>query len=54
MEIEERDVYPLVEQLVGEEEAEEATVEHGLARERPPAAPRSSSTSPASVRSCRC
>jgi len=32
MEIEERDVYPLVEQLVGEEEAEEATVEHGLAR----------------------
>ncbi len=32
MEIEEREVYPLVEQLVGEEEAEEATVEHGLAR----------------------
>jgi hemerythrin-like domain-containing protein len=32
MEIEERDVYPLVEEYVGEEEAEEATVEHGLAR----------------------
>jgi hemerythrin-like domain-containing protein len=32
MEIEERNVYPLVEQRVGEEEAEEATVEHGLAR----------------------
>jgi|1186.fasta_scaffold1040915_1 hemerythrin-like domain-containing protein len=32
MEIEERDVYPLVEEYVGDEEAEEATVEHGLAR----------------------
>jgi hemerythrin-like domain-containing protein len=32
MEIEERDVYPLVERLVGEEEAKEAMVEHGLAR----------------------
>jgi len=32
MDIEEREVYPLVEQYVGEEEAEEATVEHGLAR----------------------
>ena len=32
MDIEERDVYPLVEEFVGEEEAEEATVEHGLAR----------------------
>ena len=32
MDIEEREVYPLVEEFVGEEEAEEATVEHGLAR----------------------
>jgi len=32
MEIEERDIYPLVERVVGEEEAEEATVEHGLTR----------------------
>ena len=33
MEIEERDVYPLVAQRVGEEEAEEAGIEHRLARE---------------------
>ena len=33
MEIEERDVYPIVERVVGHEEAEEAGVEHGLARE---------------------
>jgi hemerythrin-like domain-containing protein len=33
MEIEERDVYPLVKQRVGEEEAEEAGIEHRLARE---------------------
>src|SRR4051794_6481522 len=33
MEIEERDVYPLVRERVGEEEAEEANVEHRLARE---------------------
>jgi hemerythrin-like domain-containing protein len=33
MEIEERFVYPLVTERVGREEAEEAGVEHGLARE---------------------
>jgi hemerythrin superfamily protein len=33
MEIEERDIYPVVQRVVGEEEAEEAGVEHGLARE---------------------
>ncbi len=33
MEIEERDVYPLVVERVGEEEAEEANIEHRLARE---------------------
>src|SRR5438067_9753545 len=33
MSIEERDVYPLVEQRVGEEEAEEAGIEHRLVRE---------------------
>jgi hemerythrin-like domain-containing protein len=33
MEIEERDVYPVVQRVVGEEEAEEAGVEHRLARE---------------------
>jgi len=33
MQIEERDVYPLVAQRVGEEEAKEATIEHRLARE---------------------
>ena len=33
MEIEERDIYPVVERVVGKEEAEEAGVEHGLARE---------------------
>jgi hemerythrin-like domain-containing protein len=33
MEIEERDVYPIVQRVVGAEEAEEAGVEHGLARE---------------------
>jgi hemerythrin-like domain-containing protein len=33
MEIEEADVYPLVAELVGSEDAEEATNEHGLARE---------------------
>ena len=33
MEIEERDVYPLVAKRVGEEEAKEAGIEHGLARE---------------------
>jgi hemerythrin-like domain-containing protein len=33
MEIEERDVYPLVTERVGEEEAEEAGIEHRLARE---------------------
>jgi hemerythrin-like domain-containing protein len=32
MELEEQLVYPLVEREVGEEDAEEATVEHGLAR----------------------
>ena len=33
MEIEERDVYPIVTERVGEEEAEEAGIEHRLARE---------------------
>ena len=33
MELEERFVYPLVEREVGEEDAEEANVEHGLARD---------------------
>lgn len=33
MSIEERLVYPLVERSVGQEDAEEATVEHGLAKE---------------------
>jgi hemerythrin-like domain-containing protein len=33
MEIEERDIYPVVAQVVGKEEATEAGVEHGLARE---------------------
>jgi len=33
MEIEERDIYPVVERVVGAEEAKEAGVEHGLARE---------------------
>ena len=33
MEIEEHDIYPVVARAVGEEEAEEAGVEHGLARE---------------------
>lgn len=33
MEIEERDVYPLVKRRVGEEEAKEAGIEHRLARE---------------------
>jgi hemerythrin-like domain-containing protein len=33
MRIEEADVYPLVAELVGEEDAEEAGIEHGLARE---------------------
>jgi hemerythrin-like domain-containing protein len=33
MEIEERDIYPVVKRVVGEEEAEEAGVEHRLARE---------------------
>jgi len=33
MEIEERVIYPVVQRVVGKEEAEEAGVEHGLARE---------------------
>ena len=33
MEIEERDIYPVVQRVVGQEEAEEAGVEHRLARE---------------------
>ena len=33
MRIEEADVYPLVAELVGEDDAEEAGIEHGLARE---------------------
>jgi hemerythrin-like domain-containing protein len=33
MTIEERDVYPLVAKLVGEEDAKEADIEHGLARD---------------------
>ena len=33
MEIEERDIYPVVARVVGKDEAEEANVEHGLARE---------------------
>ena len=33
MQIEERDIYPVVQRVVGEEEAEEAGVEHRLARE---------------------
>jgi hemerythrin-like domain-containing protein len=33
MTIEEREIYPLVAQLVGEEDAKEADIEHGLARD---------------------
>jgi hemerythrin-like domain-containing protein len=33
MEIEERDIYPVVKRVIGEEEAKEAGVEHGLVRE---------------------
>ncbi len=33
MNIEEQDVYPLVSRLVGKEDAKEANIEHGLARE---------------------
>jgi hemerythrin-like domain-containing protein len=33
MEIEERDIYPVVQRVVGQEEAEEAEIEHRLARE---------------------
>ena len=33
MEIEERDIYPVVQRVVGKEEAEEASIEHRLARE---------------------
>jgi iron-sulfur cluster repair protein YtfE (RIC family) len=33
MEIEERDIYPVVQRVVGKEDAVEAEVEHGLARE---------------------
>ncbi len=33
MAIEERDVYPLVARLLGEEDAKEADIEHGLARD---------------------
>ncbi len=33
MRIEEQDIYPLVAKEVGEEEAEEANIEHGLARD---------------------
>jgi len=33
MEIEEREIYPVVQRVVGKEEAVEAEVEHGLARE---------------------
>jgi len=33
MTIEERDIYPLVAKLVGEEDAKEADIEHGLARD---------------------
>jgi len=33
MEIEERDIYPVVQRVVGEEEAQEAGIEHRLARE---------------------
>jgi hemerythrin-like domain-containing protein len=33
MEIEERDIYPVVKRVIGEEAAEEAGVEHGLVRE---------------------
>ena len=33
MEIEEKFVYPVIERVVGDEEAEEANIEHGLARE---------------------
>jgi hemerythrin-like domain-containing protein len=33
MQIEERDIYPLVAKLVGQNDAEEANVEHGLARD---------------------
>ena len=33
MEIEERDIYPVVQRVVGKEEAEEAGIEHRLARE---------------------
>jgi hemerythrin-like domain-containing protein len=33
MDIEERDIYPVIERAVGKEEAEEAGVEHRLARE---------------------
>jgi hemerythrin-like domain-containing protein len=33
MKIEEQDVYPLVAKLLGKEDAQEANIEHGLARE---------------------
>src|SRR4051812_26233394 len=33
MELEERLLYPLVQSMIGEEDAEEANIEHGLARE---------------------
>ena len=33
MEIEEKFVYPVVERVIGDEEAEEANIEHGLARD---------------------
>jgi hemerythrin-like domain-containing protein len=33
MEIEERDIYPVVARVIGKEEAEEAGIEHGLVRE---------------------
>jgi hemerythrin-like domain-containing protein len=33
MEIEERDIYPVVQRVVGKEESEEAAIEHGLVRE---------------------
>jgi hypothetical protein len=33
MRIEEADIYPLIAKLVDEEDAEEANIEHGLARD---------------------
>ena len=33
MEVEEKFVYPVVERVIGDEEAEEANIEHGLARD---------------------